>query len=54
MYFLSEDLFYLINSVDPDEMQHFAAFHPGFTVCKSSHLGVSRIQRVIKLGYVFI
>ena len=29
MWFLSEDLFYLTNSVDPDEMQHYAAFHLG-------------------------
>ena len=28
-YFLSEDLFTLTNSVDPDEMQHNAAFHLG-------------------------
>ena len=26
---LSEDLFTFINSVDPDEMQHYAAFHLG-------------------------
>ena len=27
--FLSEDLFYLTNSVGTDEMQHYAAFHLG-------------------------
>ena len=27
--FLSEDLFYLTNSVELDEMQHYAAFHQG-------------------------
>ena len=26
---LSEDLFTITNSVDPDEMQHYAAFHLG-------------------------
>ena len=26
---LSEDLFTLANSVDPNEMQHYAAFHLG-------------------------
>ena len=26
---LSEDLFNLYNSVDPDEMQHYVAFHLG-------------------------
>ena len=31
----------LTNSVDPDEMPLNAAFHLGFTVCKSTHLGVS-------------
>ena len=28
-FFWSEDLFYLANSVDPDEMQHYAVFHQG-------------------------
>ena len=42
--FLSDYLFYL-NSVDPDEMSHCAAFHPGLH-CKSNGLGVSFIQRV--------
>ena len=39
--------FAFANSVDPDEMPHYAAFHLDlYTVCKSSHLGVSCIQRV--------
>ena len=29
LYFLSEDLFYLNNSVVPDEMTHYAEFHLG-------------------------
>ena len=33
---LSEDLFTLTNSVDPDEMQHYAEFYLVFTVCKST------------------
>ena len=41
---LSDDFIYLTNGVDPDEMQHYAAFHLGlscFAVCKSTSLGVS-------------
>ena len=34
----------LANGADSDEMQHFIWV---FTVCKSTHLGVSGIQRVI-------
>ena len=41
--FLFEDLFILTISVDPDEMQHYIWV---FTVCKSTYLGVSHIQRV--------
>ena len=42
--FLSEDIFFtLTNSVDPDEMHHFIRV---FTVCKSTCLGVSRIQKL--------
>ena len=29
LYFLPEDIFTFTNSVDPDEMQHYAAFHLG-------------------------
>ena len=29
LYLLSEDLFTLTNSEDPDEMQHYVAFHQG-------------------------
>ena len=44
---LSEDLsFTFTNSVDPDKMQYNAAFHLLFSVCKSTNLGVSRIQRI--------
>ena len=39
--------FAFANSVDPDEMPHYAAFRLGLcTVCKSTHLGVSYIERV--------
>ena len=31
----------LANSADPDEMQLYAVFHLVFTVCQSTHLGVS-------------
>ena len=43
---MSEDLFTLANSLDPDEMPHDAAFHWFFTVCKSTCLGVSHIEGV--------
>ena len=42
LHFLSEDLFTLTNSIDP-EMRHFIWV---FTVCKSTHVKVSHIQRV--------
>ena len=35
----------LTNSVDPDEMPYYAAFIWVFSVCKSTHLGVSHIQK---------
>ena len=39
--------FVLANSVDPDEMPHYAPFYQGtFTVCQSTHLGVTSKQRV--------
>ena len=38
--------FTFTNSVDPDEMQHYAAFHLGLHCLQKSHLGVCRIQRV--------
>ena len=39
--------FAFANSVDPDKMQHYVAFHLGlYTVCKSTHLGFCYIQRV--------
>ena len=38
--------FILTNSVDTDELQHFAAFIWVFTVCKSTCLAVSHIQKI--------
>ena len=38
------------NSVDPDEMQHYAAFHLGLHCLQNTSLEVSRIQRVKKGG----
>ena len=41
--------FVLANGADPNEMLHYAAFLLGaFTVCKSTNLGVSGLQRVNK------
>ena len=31
---------------DPDEMQHYAAFHLGLHCLQNAHLGVTSIQRV--------
>ena len=41
-----EVVFILANSADPDEMHHYAAFHLVFTICQSTHLGSSSIQRL--------
>ena len=38
--------FKLANSVDPDEMQHYAAFHLGLHCCQRTSLWVSSIQRI--------
>ena len=38
--------FILANSADPDEMLRYAAFIWVFTVCQSTHFGVSILQRV--------
>ena len=43
---MSEDLFYLINSVDPDKMQHYAAFYLSIH-CNITRSVVCRIQRVM-------
>ena len=44
--------FILASSADPDEMLHFADFIWVFTVYQSTHLGVSRIQRVKQGAYL--
>ena len=36
----------LANSADPDEMQHYTAFHLGLRCLQSTHLGVSSIHMV--------
>ena len=48
IFFCLMIFFTFTNSVDPDEMQHHATFHLGLqiTVCKSTCLRVSRIQKV--------
>ena len=38
--------FTLTNNVDPDEMQHYAAFHPGLHCLSKYLLGVSSMQMV--------
>ena len=43
VFFVTISFFTLTNSEDPDERPHFIWV---FTVCKSTHLGVTRIQRV--------
>ena len=44
--FVWRPLFAFTNSVDPDEMPHYAAFHLGHHCLQSTHLEVSQIQRV--------
>ena len=46
VFFCLKIFFTVTNSVDPDEMQHYAAFHLGLHCLQSTHLGVSQIQRV--------
>ena len=45
-YFCLKIFFTFTNSVDPDEMQHYAAFHLGLHCFKRTHLVVSLIQRI--------
>ena len=45
-------VFVIANSVDPDEMPHYAVSHLGLhcdTVCQRMHLGVTGIERVNSL-----
>ena len=46
MLFCLKIFFTFTNSVDSDEMQHYAAFHLGLHCLQSTHFGVSGIQRV--------
>ena len=39
-------VFVLANSVDPDEMLHYAAFHLGLHCLPKYHFGVTSVQRV--------
>ena len=39
-------VFVLIYSEDPDELPHYAELYRVFTVCQSTHLGVTSIHRV--------
>ena len=49
--FLSlNDVLNLANRTDSDEMQHYAAFHLGLTICQSIHFGISYMQRVKRTG----
>ena len=52
-YFLSEDFFTFTNSVDPDEMQHYAAFHLGLhCLQKYSFRGFSNTKNITKLNRI--
>ena len=42
-----EDCFVIANSVDPDEMPHYAAFIWVFAVCQRTHLGVTSIESIV-------
>ena len=55
-YFLSEDIiFTLTNSVDPDEMQHYAAFHQGLHCLQNTRLVVSdcRLSHTLRYSTIF-
>ena len=57
MYFLSDDYFMFTNSVDPDEMQHYAALHLGLhCLQKYSLRGFPNTTgvKVSKNGLIFI
>ena len=48
MYHFCLNIFFTsTNSVGPDEMQHYAAFHLVFTVCKCICLGVYEYKGLI-------
>ena len=46
MFFCLKIFFTFTNNVDPDEMQHYAAFHLGLHCLQKYSFRVSRIQRV--------
>ena len=48
LFFCLKIFFTFTNIVDPDEMQHYAAFYLGLQCLQSYCLGVSRIQMVNK------
>ena len=57
--FLSKDFFTFTNSVDPDQMQHYAAFHLGLHCLQKYSFRGFRMQRVKKTevlisAFVFI
>ena len=50
MYFFCLKIFFpLTKSVDPDEMQHYAAFHQVFTFCKSYVLVVKFMCEIMSM-----
>ena len=55
MFLSLKIVFVFANSADPDEMQHSAAFHLDLhCFCKITHLGVSILQRVRMLHFIWI
>ena len=52
LHFLSEDLFYFSNSVDPDEMPHDAAFHLGLH-CLQKYL-FRRFSSLMQVSFLYI
>ena len=46
VFFCLKTFFTFTNSVDPDEIQHYAAFHQGLHFLQNYSFVVSRIQRV--------
>ena len=60
VFFCLKILFTFKNSVDPDEMQHYAAFHLGLHCLQKYRFEVSQIQRakesqgISKLCRIFV
>ena len=44
-FLFMKDVLIIVNRVDPDKMQHYAHYIWVFTICQSTRLGVSSVQK---------